>query len=946
MHDEARRGGAKAVGSVHSGTPGKDKDAPLFDDIRLLGRLLGDVVREQAGEAVYAVVETVRQAAVQQRKEADAQAGQALDAMLAALDAEQVVAVVRAFSFFSHLANLAEDRHRNRRARHHELAGSPPRKGSLAAALSGLDADAAAVQGFFERACIMPVLTAHPTEVQRKSVLDAEYAIAALLAERDAPLSDAERAGNEAAMRARITGLWQTRILRERGLTVEDEIVNALSYYRRTFLHELPALHAQIAAALQQRGVAAPPGAFLRMGSWIGGDRDGNPNVSAGSLDAALRLQSKTAFDHYFIELDALHGELSMSSQWVAVSDAVREMALASPDRSEHRQDEPYRRALIGIHARLAATAQRLLGEAAPARDVPPDSQAYRDAGEFAEALQALIDSLCSHHGAALVTPRLDHLARAARLFGFHLASVDLRQSSNVHESVVAELLRDAQVCADYAALDEAQRLALLTRELCQPRPLRHAGWRGSELARHELAIFQTARELRDRFGDDALGSYIISHTETVSDLLEVWLLQKEAGLTRGFCEEPGPAAEEVADGLMVVPLFETIEDLERAASIMRAYLDLPGIARALARRAGLQEVMVGYSDSNKDGGFLMANWALYRAKGALAEVFAERGLRLRLFHGRGGTVARGGGPTYQAVLSEPPGTLDGQIRLTEQGETIAGKFGNPAIGRRNLETLLAATLEASFRPPASQRGLADFESAMHELAEVAHRRYRALVYETDGFLDYFFAATPIAEIAGLKIGSRPASRKLDDPSARSLADLQAIPWGFSWGQCRLLLTGWYGFGSAVRAYLAHEEEDERARRLQRLREMACDWPFFVNLLSNMDMVLAKAELDVARRYSELVDDQALRDRVFTLIVEEWRLTVEAFAAITGHSQRLVANPLLARSIRNRFPYLDPLNRLQVMLLRRFRQGEREPAVEQGIKLTLNGLAAGLRNTG
>jgi phosphoenolpyruvate carboxylase len=439
--------------------------------------------------------------------------------------------------------------------------------------------------------------------------------------------------------------------------------------------------------------------------------------------------------------------------------------------------------------------------------------------------------------------------------------------------------------------------------------------------------------------------NYIISHTETVSDLVEVMLLQKETGLLRGRL---GDANDPARAGLMVIPLFETIPDLRNAPHIMRDLIALPGVGALIEHQGNEQEVMLGYSDSNKDGGFLTSNWELYRAELALVSLFNERGVTLRLFHGRGGTVGRGGGPTYQAILSQPPGTVDGQIRLTEQGEVIASKFGNPEIGRRNLETVVAATLEASLLPHGSApEQLSVFEETMQQLSDAAMASYRALVYETPGFKEYFFESTPISEIAELNIGSRPASRKLQDPKQRKIEDLRAIPWGFSWGQCRLLLTGWYGFGSAVAAHLDSAPSDaERARRLALLKKMHKTWPFFSNLLSNMDMVLAKTDLAVASRYAALVTDKKLRKHVFERIVAEWERTSKVLSEITGKSERLSENPLLARSIKNRFPYLDPLNHLQVELLKRHRAGDTNARVRRGIHLCINGIAAGLRNTG
>ncbi|MDR8728754.1 phosphoenolpyruvate carboxylase [Burkholderia pseudomultivorans] len=933
----------------------EDKDRPLFEDIRFLGRLLGDVVREQEGDTVFDVVETIRQTAVKFRREDDHEAAQTLEKKLRKLTPEQTVSVVRAFSYFSHLANIAEDRHHNRRRRIHALAGSTPQPGTVAYALDQLkttgNASKRLLQRFFDDALIVPVLTAHPTEVQRKSILDAQHDIARLLAERDQELTARERQHNEAMLRARVTALWQTRMLRDARLTVGDEIENALSYYRATFLDELPALYGDIEAALAEHGLPARVPAFFQMGSWIGGDRDGNPNVTAATLDEAINRQSAVILEHYLEQVHKLGAELSVSNLLVGANDAVKALAAASPDQSPHRVDEPYRRALIGIYTRLAASARVRLGEGtvpvrSAGRGAPPvRATPYADSDEFVADLKVLTASLAEHHGASLAAPRLAPLMRAAEVFGFHLASIDLRQSSDIHEAVVAELFARAGVEADYAGLAEEDKLRVLLAALADPRPLRSPYIEYSALAQSELGVFEKARDVRAQFGARAVRNYIISHTETVSDLVEVLLLQKETGLLEGTLGTPDGHAR---SGLMVIPLFETIPDLRDASRIMREYFALPGIEALIAHQGGEQEVMLGYSDSNKDGGFLTSNWELYRAELALVELFRARKITLRLFHGRGGTVGRGGGPTYQAILSQPPGTVNGQIRLTEQGEVIASKFANPEIGRRNLETVVAATLEASLLPQSNAPAqLPAFEAAMQTLSDDAMAAYRALVYETPGFTDYFFSSTPITEIAELNIGSRPASRKLQDPKNRRIEDLRAIPWGFSWGQCRLLLTGWYGFGSAVSAYLdGAGDEAERGKRLALLKKMNKTWPFFANLLSNMDMVLAKTDLAVASRYAQLVADRKLRKHVFERIVAEWERTSQALAEITGHEGRLATNPLLARSIKNRFPYLDPLNHLQVELIKRHRAGDTNARLRRGIHLTINGIAAGLRNTG
>ncbi len=926
-----------------SASDAAEKNRPLVEDIRLLGRILGDVIREQEGKDAFELIERVRKLSVGYRLKSDAQAGRALDRLLKNLSGDQTVSVIRAFSYFSHLANIAEDRHHVRRRMHHEGQGHL-QEGSLAMTFERLaeaDIRATEIARTLKHAYISPVLTAHPTEVQRKSILDAERAIAELIGERDELRTERDRDENIAMIRARVTQLWQTRMLRTAKLTVSDEIENALSYYHATFLRQIPRMYREIEEALPGHEIAS----FFRMGNWIGGDRDGNPFVTEATLQMALRRQSETVLRFYLTEVHSLGSELSMSAMLAPVTEQMQALAERSPDHNEHRQDEPYRRALIGMYARLAATLHDLTGTEALRHAVVPESP-YLNAEEFLADLRVIEASLHSHHAGALVGPRLRPLMRAVQVFGFHLATVDLRQSSDKHEAVVAELLKTARIEAGYSALAEAEKRALLLRLLDDARPLRVRAAQYSEHAMGELAIFETAGRMLQRFGRESLRHYIISHTETVSDLLEVLLLLKETGLMRGELHEHA-----VTD-LIVVPLFETIGDLRNAAPIMREFYALPGVAAMMKASGAEQDIMLGYSDSNKDGGTFTSNWELYRAEIALVELFdglgREHGLTLRLFHGRGGTVGRGGGPSYQAILAQPPGTVNGQIRLTEQGEVIASKYAHPEIGRRNLETLVAATLEATLLHPAKQPKMGapkSFLDAADAISDASYAAYRQLVYETPGFTDYFFSATPIREIAELNIGSRPASRK----ATRAIEDLRAIPWGFSWGQCRVALPGWCGFGSAIEQFLGKEAK-QRKERLALLQKMHKQWPFFRTLMSNLDMVLAKSDLGIAARYVELVEDRKLGKRIFGLVQAEWQRTHDALTLITGEKRRLESNPTLARSIEHRFPYLDPLNHLQVELMRRYRNGrDGDPGmdrVKRGIHISINGVAAGLRNTG
>ena len=912
------------------------KEDFLREDRRLLGRLLGEVIREQAGADVLERIERIRQTAVRFRRAEsapesadDAPAAKAeLESLLDALNIEQTLHVVRAFSYFSHLLNIAEDTHQHRRRRAHAEAGSPPRLGSLELALER--ARQAGTSGeqlleWFARAEVSPVLTAHPTEVQRQSILDCEREITRLIA------LPADRARDEELHRL-VLRLWLTAMLRLARLAVVDEINNGLAYFRMTFLTELPKLYADLEAALAQRfQLGAEPwlSPFLSVGTWIGGDRDGNPFVTAEVLKVALAQQSRLILTHYLEQVNELGKELALSSRIKAPPAEIVALADASADDSPYRVDEPYRRALIGIYARLGATAESLAGfrpTVAPTVELPP----YATPDEFAADLDTIARALAAQGTGQLARGRLRTLRRAVSVFGFHLAPIDLRQSSDEHEAVVAELLARAGVEQNYAALAEDERVALLIRELTGPRLLRSPHLEYSPAVVRELSILAAAAEARRRLGPHAVPHYVISHCESVSDLLEVGVLLREVGLLR-----PGarPALE-----MDIIPLFETILDLERCSAIVDEALKLPLCRKWIDARGGALEVMLGYSDSNKDGGYLTSNWSLYKAATNLVRVCHAHGVRLRLFHGRGGTVGRGGGPSYDAILAQPAGSVDGALRLTEQGEVIASKYADPETGRRNLETLVAATIEASLAvPPTPEAGSGRDGVIMEELSGLAFRAYCALLKETPGFLDYFRASTPIAEIGELNIGSRPASRK---GSAR-LEDLRAIPWVFSWSQCRLMIPGWYGVGTAVTQWIA-----EGHGTLEELRVLHSRWPFFRSVLSNMDMVLAKTDLAIGSRYAELVPDAALRESVFGAIAAEWHRTRKLLAAITGRAELLADNPTLARSIRNRFPYLDPLNHLQVELLKRHRGGESDERIKRAIRLTINGVAAGLRNSG
>ena len=884
-------------------------------DIRFLGRLLGDVIRAYGGEQLFRRIEFIRSASVDRAR--GVAEGDETDRGLDALSLDDTLAFTRGFMLFSMLANLAEDRQGATVERQAEFASALER---LEGEGIGRDKAAALLDG----ALIVPVLTAHPTEVRRKSIIDHRNRIADLMALKD---SGAEETPDgeliEEAILRQIALLWQTRTLRRERLVVADEIETALSYLRDSILPAVPGLYARWERALGHR-----PKSFLRAGNWIGGDRDGNPNVVAETLRLALARSSQAVLLHYLRLTHELGGELSISTELAEITDEVETLAAAGDDPSPARADEPYRRAMTGIYARLAATYTRITGKAPP-RAAAHAAEAYPTPDAFRHDLVALAHALGEAGGGVLASAgALGRLIRAVEVFGFHLATLDMRQNSDVHERTVAELLKAAGVEADYLALDEDARVALLRQELAGGRLLASPYQDWSEETASELAIFRAAAEAHGRYGPQCITTSIISKAATVSDLLEVAILLKEAGLYR-----PAPAGSDAAptSSIMVVPLFETIGDLEQGPAVMRDWFALPEVA-AITKARGYQEVMVGYSDSNKDGGYLTSVWSLHEAERALREVFDAEGIRMQLFHGRGGAVGRGGGSAFSAILAQPPGTVQGRIRITEQGEVIAAKYGTRESAAANLETMVSATLLASLEsgavPPADQER---YFAAMRDLSGAAFKAFRGLVYETEGFRTFFRQFTPIAEIADLKIGSRPASRTKSD----RIEDLRAIPWVFSWAQSRVMLPGWFGVGHAF-----------DGTDMGLLRDMAARWPFFQATLANLEMVLAKSDLAVAEHYLALVEDQAAGRAIFDRIREGWEKTHDCLLAITGQSRLLEKNPTLDASVRLRLPYIEPLNHLQIALIRRHRSGEDDPRVREGIQLSINAIATALRNSG
>jgi phosphoenolpyruvate carboxylase len=964
--------------------PREDEADPLSADVNTLGRLLGDVLREQEGDAGFALVEEYRAATKQMRaaigEDGDdfGEDGRRLRARTDRLDLDQCRLLIRAFTAYFHLVNLAEEHHRLRvlRQREREAGGSAPRGESVQQALAeaaqaGVDAER--VRTLLRSCLVEPVFTAHPTEARRRSVLFKLRRLSEVVEQLD----DARRTPRERSVlfdrvREEVTSLWLTEEVRGRAPAVLDEVRNGLYYFEESLWELVPRLYREVeqalAAAYPGERFEVPP--FLRFGSWIGGDRDGHPHVTAQITEQTLRLHRETAFALYERELAEMERELSVSGEVHDISQALaRSLAFDAAEMPElelslagHFATEPYRRKGGFMQARIAAArrinaarlrerrrggsapeseedpvlgqAQRLWGTGAPPEPPRPEDDriAYAGPEDLKRDLLLIADSLGAHRGDRLASGLVADLVRRVEVFGFHLARLDLRQHSQVLASAAAEVLKVAAVESDFLALDLPARASVLAREIANPRPLvRPLGGYSAETA-ETIALFQTTARLQQELGAAACNVFIVSMTAGTADVLAPLLFAKEAGLF-----DPGSPPR---SSLQVVPLFETIDDLHRSAGLMRELFALPVYARQLEAWRGQQQIMLGYSDSNKDGGFVTANWELYRAQRALVAACRDAGVTLLLFHGRGGAIGRGGGPTGRAIMAQPPGALNGRLRLTEQGEVAFARYAHPGIAHRHLEQTIHAVVRASLMPP--PEGSHDHWAAeMEALSPRAFEVYRRLVYDDPDFVRYFHQATPIDAITGLRIGSRPARR---DESDR-IEDLRAIPWVFSWTQSRHGLPGWYGLGGAYAAQVQAKGEEARRRWAQMYRE----WPFFRSLIDNAQLSMGKADLAVARVYDDLAEP-SLRARFFPLVADEWRRTREAVLTATGRSSLLDISPVLRRSILLRNPYVDPLSFVQVSLLAR-RRAQPEPAPDRDVvpgllALTVNGIAAGLQSTG
>ena len=905
-----------------AGTP-EQTSPEAIESIRYLGRVLGKVLQEQEGDRAFDVVEEIRAQSIAYHKTGNDAALSRLREIISALPEDLTLQVLRAFTYFLHLLNIAQDEEKlmaHRRAPETNLTRSITKLRE-----HGISEDSMAA--FFQTALVSPILTAHPTEIRRQSTMRSEFAITEELDTRNrARLVGLDATEAERRIEREIETLWQTHLLRRSKLTVDDEITNGLAYFDHTFFDAIPKLHDTLTTALKGDRDALDIPAFLRIGTWIGGDRDGNPNVTAETLRKTFDRQSGHAIRHYLEEVHQLGSELSMSTRVIAVSKAAADMADASPDTSRHREDEPYRKILVCVYARLVATLKDINPRALAPR-AGHAATPYAGPAEFLADLDVIDASLRENRSARIADGRLLKLRHKVRSFGFHLASVDLRQNASVHEATVAELFEAIAPGTDYLAKPEDARCACLIEELNSPRALIRPFWTYSEATARELAIFQTAKIIVDRFGPGAISTSIISNAQSPSDVLELCILLKEAGILAhdGTC----PVA--------IVPLFETIADLQNGPDIMATLFGIPEYRRIVEAQGTTQEVMLGYSDSNKDGGFVTSSWELYKAERNFVDLFRDSGVKLRLFHGRGGSVGRGGGPAREAILAQPPGAVDGQIRLTEQGEVISSRYMHAEIGYAHLETLVSATLEASLTPGQSVPGEEVFDM-LDTLSGHAFDAYRDLVFGTEGFEDFFWSTTIINEIASLNIGSRPASRK----SNRDITALRAIPWVFSWAQCRIMLPGWYGFGTAVARWKA----DKGKAGMAQLAALYEEWPFFHALVSKVELILNKSDLSIAAGYADLVEDSALRDRIFGRITEEWHGTVAAMEEITGRPPVPLPDEVEGGMIQHRTPYLDSLNHIQIEMMKRARAGNDGELVQRGILLSINGVASGLRNTG
>ena len=886
--------------------------AVVQEEVLILTELLEDITKNMLTPETFDKIMQLKDLSTSENY-------QGLNKLVTSLSNEEMIYISRYFSILPLLINISEDVDLAYEINHQNNVDQDY-LGRLSTTIK-MVAEKENAAAILEQLNVVPVLTAHPTQVQRKSMLDLTNHIHTLLRKyRDVKLGLINKEKWHTDLRRYIEIIMQTDMIREKKLKVTNEITNVMEYYQSSFLNAVPRLTAEYKKLAKEQGIELQHPKPITMGMWIGGDRDGNPFVTAETLNKSALTQCEVIMNYYDEKIYNLYREFSLSTSIVNVSDKVREMALKSQDNSIYREKELYRRALFDIQAKMQATKTYLIED----KDVHPR---YATADEFYQDLLAIRDSLLENKGEYLISGEFVELMQAVEIFGFYLASIDMRQDSSVHEACVAELLASAGINDHYSDLSEDEKCALLLKELEEdPRILSATHAEKSELLEKELSIFKAARKLKDKLGENVIRQTIISHATSVSDMLELAIMLKEVGLV-----------DAQKARVQIVPLFETIEDLDHSEETMRRYFSLPLAKKWIASKDNYQEIMLGYSDSNKDGGYLSSCWTLYKAQQQLTAIGDEFGVKVTFFHGRGGTVGRGGGPTYEAITSQPLKSIKDRIRLTEQGEVIGNKYGNKDAAYYNLEMLVSAAINRMITKKKSDTNTSNrYEAIMDQVVDRSYDIYRDLVFGNEHFYDYFFESSPIKAISSFNIGSRPAARK----TITEIGGLRAIPWVFSWSQSRVMFPGWYGVGSSFKEFI-----DQDPKNIEILRDMYQNWPFFQSLLSNVDMVLSKSNMNIAFEYAKLCEDEEVQAIYYT-ILDEWQLTKDVILAIEGYDELLAENSYLKDSLNYRMPYFNILNYIQLELIKRQRRGELSADEERLIHTTINGIATGLRNSG
>ena len=886
--------------------------AVIQEEVLILTELLEDITKNMLAPETFEKIMQLKDLSTSENY-------QGLNKLVTSLSNEEMIYISRYFSILPLLINISEDVDLAYEINHQNNVDQDY-LGKLSTTIK-MVAEKENAAAILEQLNVVPVLTAHPTQVQRKSMLDLTNHIHTLLRKyRDVKLGLINKEKWHTDLRRYIEIIMQTDMIREKKLKVTNEITNVMEYYQSSFLNAVPRLTAEYKKLAKEQGIKLQHPKPITMGMWIGGDRDGNPFVTAETLNKSALTQCEVIMNYYDEKIYNLYREFSLSTSIVNVSDKVREMALKSQDNSIYREKELYRRALFDIQAKMQATKTYLIED----KDLQPR---YATADEFYQDLLAIRDSLLENKGEYLISGEFVELMQAVEIFGFYLASIDMRQDSSVHEACVAELLASAGINDHYSDLSEDEKCALLLKELEEdPRILSATHAEKSELLEKELSIFKAARKLKDKLGENVIRQTIISHATSVSDMLELAIMLKEVGLV-----------DAQKTRVQIVPLFETIEDLDHSEETMRRYFSLPLAKKWIASKDNYQEIMLGYSDSNKDGGYLSSCWTLYKAQQQLTAIGDEFGVKVTFFHGRGGTVGRGGGPTYEAITSQPLKSIKDRIRLTEQGEVIGNKYGNKDAAYYNLEMLVSAAINRMITKKKSDTNTSNrYEAIMDQVVDRSYDIYRDLVFGNEHFYDYFFESSPIKAISSFNIGSRPAARK----TITEIGGLRAIPWVFSWSQSRVMFPGWYGVGSSFKEFI-----DQDPKNIEILRDMYQNWPFFQSLLSNVDMVLSKSNMNIAFEYAKLCEDEEVQAIYYT-ILDEWQLTKNVILAIEGYDELLAENSYLKDSLNYRMPYFNILNYIQLELIKRQRRGELSADEERLIHTTINGIATGLRNSG